>query len=168
MPHRPRPEGKVRRWLPRGLTHIGKRGQILLVCGLLWTVVGYSTIDSQMYSAELPHTWVDPTLRGYLWIMSGVLATFIAFRPPGLSDAFGFLALYAMPATRVASYAYAWINSWEWLPISGPGIDDAWKTLVIYTAMVAMVMITASWPEPPYVPVRLRHRGDEDDEEKYA
>lgn len=139
----------VRHLLPRPWCEVGKRGQILLVFGILWLGVGWGTLTQPP-----PAAWANVPLLatfpdGYVWLLTGAAAVAYAFRPSRLqNDAVGFVALYVMPAYRAGAYLLGWIDSL--MPsVGGPGYPRGWLTALLYLAMVAAVMICATWPEPP-------------------
>ena len=149
------PDREIRRpgwrgYLPRRVGQIGRRGAMLLVFGVLWMVVGVGVLDSSGVHAELLHERLPSWVRGGVWVVTGALAVFYAFRPPGLSDRVGFASLYIMPAVRVLSYTMAWID--YFIPIGGDGYASGWRFAAVYAVMLAAVMITAGWPEPTRTP----------------
>lgn len=150
MPHRDTRRPGWRGYLPRSPRYLGRRGAMLLVFGVLWIIMGAGTTQTPLDpDSPLVHERFPEGLRGSLWLATGALAIFYAWRPPGLRDAVGFVALYAMPATRVLSFGWAYLD--HLIPwIGGPGQDDAWRGAVVYAAMIAAVVITAGWPEPPH------------------
>lgn len=143
MPRRllPRPPSDLRR---------DKRGQILVIYGLVWIALGYNIIDEGdpiTWSTLLPFQTLPPGPRGLAWIVTGALAIAYAIRPRVQGDGVGFLALYLMPAWRVVAFTWAWIDTY--LPLGGPGYPSGWLWALTYAVMVASVMVCASWPNPP-------------------
>lgn len=132
-----------RRLLPRPLHEAGKRGQILTVFGLVWIGIGYGTWvdgDPPTWAGLTPFQWLPYDWRARLWIITGLVALAYAIRPRLIPhDGIGFSALYIMPAWHVG--AFAWTE--------GHGYSHGWLWALTYGAMVAAVMICASWPDPP-------------------
>ncbi len=149
-----------KRFLPRSARQVGRRGAILMVFGFLWIVVGAGVFGSEGLGEGLLHEIVPSEIRGTLWVVTGLIAIGHAFRPPGMSDAVGFAALYITPAIRVLSYGLAWVGSW--FPGMGQGYPQAWRFLAVYAAMLAAVVITSGWPEPTQAP-RPERDDDGDD-----
>ena len=140
---RPRP--------PRPPREVGKRGQLLLVFGLVWIGLGVGVLtegDPAYYDQIVPFTWLPETVRAWLWIITGAAAVAYAWRPRIIAhDGLGFFALYLMPAYRCGAFLWGWLDSW--LPLGGgPGYPRGWTSALPYAAMVTAVMVCSSWPNP--------------------
>ena len=135
-----------RKWTPRYPRQLGYRGSVLLTFGAVWILLGMSISEDRIVEG-VPHLLIPGEIRTILWVTTGVLAILAAWRPPGFNDAFGWAALYLMPAVRTISYAIAWSDSW--LPTGGEGYAAGWKFALIYFVMVAAVWICSGWAEPP-------------------
>ena len=138
------------RWWPRRPAHIGRRGAMLLLLGVLYVVIGSGVfsepvIDEGRYL--LLHQYLPDWLRFGLWATTGLIAVAFAFRPLGRSDAPAWLALYLMPAERVISYIWAFADFY--LPLGGPGYERGWVGAALYSIVLGVVVICAGWPEPP-------------------
>ena len=141
------------KWLPRSTKQVGRRGFVLLTLGFLWVLMGVSV--AQSIDAPYPpppgvfHLLLPETIRGPLWMLTGVIAACAAFRPPGFSDAFGWAALYAMPALRMVSYLSGWL---DWIiPFGTPGYERGWVPAVTWAVIVVLIATCAGWPEPTRV-----------------
>ena len=134
-----------RRWTPRYPRQLGHRGAVLMLCGVLWMMLGLTVFTDPDWPYAV-HTLIPREVRSALWIASGVTAVIFAWRPPGFSDAWGWTALYVMPAVRVVSFAWAWVDSW--VPWGTPGYPDGYQHVLINGSMLAVVLICSSWPEP--------------------
>ena len=140
----------TRHLLPRPWREVGKRGQILLTYGVLWVLIGVGTMTE-----PAPPAWtVIPLLAAFplgpAWVVTGLIAIAYAWRPRIIGhDGVAFLALYVMPAYRAGAYILGWVDSLI-DGVGGPGYPRGWLTSLTYLAMVAAVMICASWPEPPH------------------
>ena len=141
------------KWLPRNTKQVGRRGFVLLTLGFLWVLLGCSVFLEMDIPTAAPegvfHLMVPADIRGLLWMLTGVIAMCGAFRPPGFSDAFGWTALYAMPALRMVSYLSGWL---DWLvPFGTPGYERGWVPAITWSVIVVLVATCAGWPEPTRV-----------------
>lgn len=152
MPDLPRRRG-WRQWLPRCPRDINKREQMLMMLGLIWILIGLSTLETTgSRPMTILHEHLPTSVRGYLWIGTGLIAIASAWRPPGLKDTFGWTALYVMPTLRVISYLLAWAASWDGIPLVNWAFTDAypngWRFAAIYLAQSLTVIICSGWPNP--------------------
>lgn len=143
-----------KRLLPRHFHELGKRGQILLVFGILWMWLGLGVLlypDPPQYSAIPMISDVPDAVRGYAWMISGGVAVAYAWRPRRFDhDGLAFAALYIMPAYRVVAFSLAWLD--YVMPWFGFGYSRGLLAALPYAALVGAVMICASWAEPPTEP----------------
>ena len=142
------------KWLPRTVKQVGRRGTVLLTLGVLWLLLGCSVFLSMDIPTAAPagvfHLLIPADVRGLLWMLTGVIAMCAAFRPPGFIDAFGWTALYAMPALRMVSYLSGWL---DWIvPFGTPGYERGWVPAITWAVIVVLVARCAGWPEPARVP----------------
>ena len=138
------------KWLPRTVRQVGRRGTALLMLGVLWLLLGYSVFLSMDIPTEAPegvfHLLIPADVRGFLWMLTGGTAIVAAFRPPGFSDAFGWTALYVMPALRLVSYLSGWL---DWIvPFGTPGYERGWVPAITWAVIVVLIATCAGWPEP--------------------
>lgn len=134
---------------PRRPRQLGYRGSMLLALGVCWVILGVGVLDStSSINPSLLHERIPHEVRGWAWIITGLVAIAYAWRPTGIHDAPGYLALYLMPAIRVVSYGLAWLD--HLLPIGGTGYALGWRFAAIYLAMLAAVIISAGHPETPH------------------
>lgn len=145
-----------RKWMPRSVKCLGYRGKVLVTFGLVWILVG-AGINDELVIPGVPHLLIPGMYRTMLWVITGVLAIIAAFRPTGFSDAFGWAALYMMPALRTVSYSIAWTDAL--IPWGGGGYDNGWKFAAIYFVMAAAVWFCSGWPEPPPLERHKRWQG---------
>ena len=128
-----------------------KRGQILLIFGLVWIGIGVNVLhdgDPATWAKLEPFQAFSPVMRGWAWIVTGAVAVAYSVRPRIIHhDGLGFLALYIMPAWRVAAFVWSWLDGL--LPLGGEGYPRGYLWALTYGCMVAAVMICASWPDPP-------------------
>lgn len=140
---------RVRRWLPRRPSAVGYRGSILLAFGVAWVVLGIGTIQTEPPTTRdgLLHELIPEEIRGWMWILTGLLAIAYAWRPLGKPDGLAFGALIIMPSNRVVSFAFGWVESWwPWVLVGEHPRGWLWATL--YGVMVFAVARCAAWPEP--------------------
>jgi hypothetical protein len=155
---------EVRDWLPRHWRELNKRGQILIVFGLIWIGIG----GSVLWQTD-PPGWeylpfiqdVPRGIRAGAWAVTGLAAIAYAWRPHIIRhDGFGFLALYLMPAERAALFFLGWVDYMA--PWGGPGYARGLYAALVWLVIVIAVMICATWPDPPLERdprVRRRRRG---------
>ena len=150
----------MRHLLPRPPTALGKRGLILLIFGFIWVSVGMAVVN-QPDPAGYEHllfSQIPRPVRALAWVTTGLLAVAIAFRPRLLHhDGFGFLALYVMPAERAAIFVIGWLD-YHITGLGGPGYPRGLYAASVWLAIVAAVMVCATWPDPPNEPGLRRRR----------
>lgn len=121
----------------------GYRGRALTLVGLVWVLVGVKVLRDPGGTPYLDHlpTW----LRLSVWGATGGVALVTAWWPAG-ADRYGFMAL-SIPAT-IRTLA----NGWSWLLgiVTGNQVGNSgdWVSAVAWAAIVAFVLLLASWPEP--------------------
>jgi hypothetical protein len=143
----------LRDFLPRPPREVDKRGQILLIFGFIWTVIGVSVYQQPALPGygNLLFSHIPLWLRAGAWIVTGVVAMAYALRPRVITnDGVGFLALYIMPAERAAIFLWGWVESIT--PGGGPGYGRGLLAGAVYLVLVAAVMVIATWPDPPLNP----------------
>lgn len=139
------------RYRPRRLSELNKRGQILVLFGLLWCTIGFS-LYSNPNPGDLQHVWLFQVIpfpiRVGGWIGTGLVAIAYALRPKRIEhDGVAFLALYIMPAERVLGFLWSWIDSL--VPGGTPGYTRGGYAACVWLVIVAAIMVCASWPNPP-------------------
>jgi len=124
----------------------GKRGEVLLLLGLAWILIGVGTVVVPPPPGNLLHLLIPAPIRAGLWCGTGLVAVFYAWIPKTRSDGWGFLALYLMPAVRAVSYFIAWVD----FSVDGVGgYRYGWLAALFYTVFVGIVVVCAGWREPP-------------------
>jgi hypothetical protein len=148
----------LRPFFPRPWSHVDSRGQILIVYGVIWVLIG-----SQVLIEPDPAGWenlpivssVPREIRALAWILTGSLAILFAWRPRWIAhDGLGFLALYVMPTERVFILVWGWIDSvcppievLGWFTLfDGPGDPAGLRSAAIYLAIVAAVIVNSRIP----------------------
>lgn len=116
------------------LRHLGRRGAVLSILGVMWVLVGVNILAVD-YRPALALSG-SPIAQSALWIGTGFVACAFAWRPQG-QDAAGFLALYVMVGYRCVSYAFEW----------GSGRGSAVIGLLVWLAIAALILIIAGWRE---------------------
>lgn len=134
---------RARRW---PVVPPGKRGEILLLLGAAWVLVGIGAAVVPPPPGDLLDLHIPAPIRAALWCGTGLVAICHAWMPKTRSDGWGFLALYLMPAVRAASYFIAWVD----FTIDGRGgYRYGWLSALFYAVFVGIVAICAGWREPP-------------------
>ena len=126
---------------------LGRRGLVLVLVGVCWVLLGISVILTP-YSSQgwVPHEEIPGWARGSVWIITGCVGIVTAWWPPG-KDRWGFAAIVLMPLERAASFAVAAVG-WA-LPGIEHGAPRGWISALIWSAVVALIMLITGWQEPP-------------------
>lgn len=146
MPYRRYRRADPRRHLYHYLTKFGRRGSILTILGAIWIGTGLSIIvtpPSEVYSLLSGWEWA----RGLAWIATGCAALWFARKPQG-EDAWGFTALYLMPAYRVIAYAAGMVNYFIEPEIGAGGSARAIVQVFTWLTIMVLIAVMAGWPEP--------------------
>lgn len=124
----------------------GKRGEVLILLGLLWILLGISDYLVSPRSDELLYLLIPAPLRLVLWAGSGLVAIGYAWMPRTRSDAPGFVILYVMAAVRFTSYLLAWVD----YSLDGEGgYKHGWIMAAINATFMGLIAVCASWRENP-------------------
>ena len=150
------------RWFDNPPKHLGRRGVVLFILGIAWTLIGVANVTDPTGFADnsnghLIHLGIDPRVRLAWWAVAGVLAIVYSFVPPRHSDAIGFAALVVPAAIRCASYGWGWLM--YVIPGDDPGDSAGWVGALVWLCILAFIVTVAGWREPPPIPV---HAGDDD------
>lgn len=131
-------------WRHRVYRTIGRRGAIMILCANIWILIGIATFLEVSVAPpnadSVFHLYLDPTIRGTAWIITGLFAGFSAWSKKSNYLAIG--GLMIMPSLVVASYTLAWfIHLWPGLP---NGDSGGWYRAAIYLNLVALVLLAAT------------------------
>ncbi|UDL14627.1 membrane protein [Arthrobacter phage KeAlii] len=136
---------KPTRWLA---SRLGRRGAALAILGVIFFLVG---IDSALTPAPpdlenfLLHTLIPTPITVLLWTIPGALALYASIhRGPG-PDGFGFNALVVPIIFRIVSYLFSFL---AFVLGEAPNAFGLFSAL-IWTAILALVLIIAGWAEVP-------------------
>jgi len=143
----------MQNWMPRRPKEVNKRGQILLIFGFIWVVIGFGVYQNPTLPGyeHLLFSLIPTPVRGGAWIITGVLAMAFALRPRSITnDGIGFVALYIMPAERAAIFFWGWVQ--YVIPGDNPGYSRGLLAAAVYAVLVAAVVVISSWPDPPQNP----------------
>lgn len=138
------------RILCRLIDLVGRRGMVLFIIGTIWALYGLSMLTAGTVPVETPphavwHLTLSPTVRGSLWLGTGILAVYTAVSRPR-TDTPGFLALVVGPMIWTFSYLASWA---VWLlPLSNPGYSHGITAGLSWASVITLVATIASWPEP--------------------
>jgi uncharacterized membrane-anchored protein len=149
----------VRRLFDPRWRGVNKRGQILLIFGLLWVSIGFSVLDQPIAAGQedLLFSAIPVPVRAGAWMLTGIIAIAHAMRPLTIhSDDPAFFALYIMPAERVLIFALGYIDyhtpSLDVGPFSlfsSAGYSRGLYSALVWLIVAAAVMVCARWPDPP-------------------
>lgn len=132
---------------------LGRRGSFLLICGFIWIFTGLAAIQEiQRSGPRFLHEMIPNWAKLILWFTCGGIAIVHAFRRKRGKDALGFAALCIPVAWRVVSY-FIGVIYWAMSSTFDPRL--AFSGLFVWLAVLAAVMVVASWPEPS--PPNNRH-----------
>jgi len=139
-----------RLWIKHPAPHLGRRGGVLLILGVIWVFIGISTIvdPSAGFGADhqgLFHEGLPSWLRATLWIGTALFALSSAWRVAGRRDDWGYMALILMPIVRTASYAWAWLIHLT----GGHGDPTGWLGALVWATLAILVFTISGWPETP-------------------
>lgn len=138
------------------MRRLGRRGTALVILGIMWLLYGAATIAApeppRPAHPWLWHELLPVQLRAALWIVTGCCA-FLAARWPAGSDRWGYTALVIMPMVRASSFGASAVTYF----VTGGelGYSLAVLSALVWTNVVALVMLLAGWPEPAD-PARLQ------------
>ena len=154
----------VMRWW-RGLRrrvadHMGSRASGSLVLGIVWVLVGVSTIGASDTGLDHLHEMLPTPARLPLWAVPGALAvamgvrgragSLVVWRVAGhrfTPTAFAFGLLVMGPTVRAVSYGWSWV-----LSIAPPPLDGdprGWVGCALWTAVAVLIRIVAAIQDPP-------------------
>lgn len=132
------------------IAHVGRRGMVLAIIGMIWALYGLSLIlgdvsTTSQAAMTVWHLGIDPDVRGGAWLATGILALYTAASKPR-TDTPGFLALTVAPMVYAFSYLTAWVT-WV-LPVADPGYSQGLFSGLSWAAVITLIATVASWPEP--------------------
>lgn len=133
----------VRRAARQLSEHLGRRGALLTLKGVIASLYGYGQIIQPQPDRRglhlllklMPlHAW------GGLWMAAGITALLCAWLPPR-RDWPGYLAVWAVSA----SWAMAYLVSWWPLEENPRG----WVAACVFGAFGGVCLVAIGWSEPP-------------------
>ena len=143
----------------RAARHLGRRGGILTLFGLAWTLigVGFAFVPADRFSQPGPGDNVLDALDrtpwpGLFWITCGLAALIngLLRRRFNNEDAVGYAALIMPPTGWVFAYGWSWVL---WIvPAYPDGRNTGWLGVLVFGVMVAIIRICATWPDDFDVP----------------
>jgi len=140
-----------RLWLKHPASHLGRRGTVLLILGVIWFFIGISTLIDPYASGGpelgLFHQALPPWLRATLWMGTALVAVASAWRTAGKRDDLGYMALILMPTVRAASFTWAWII--HLIPGVPNGDPNGWLGAIVWGTVTVLVFTISGWPETP-------------------
>ena len=133
---------------------IGHRAAFLMGFGVIYGVIGVALVTGPSTpNPDLFHTELPDPLRVGMWCLCGAAAFVLANMPTW--QWLGFAALVPPSTTRLLSYGLGTVHSltegppppWAYLP-----------GLALYALVLFLLLLCASWPDPPSDPRRRRDR----------
>jgi len=121
---------------------LGRRGAILLSYGTVWALYGYGQLGSPPAAQPgltLAMQLLPLTVWGWLWLVTGILASVSAFVPQGV-DWFGFVALVLIVLPWTLSYLVSWLQA---------DFPRGWVAAAVWGAIAVPVIVVAGWREAP-------------------
>lgn len=139
----------------------GWRGLWLMLLGCIWILFGVGVLLEPI----APRSWViyehlPPVVQAAGWWATGSVAIWQGMRGPARDDSWGHLALYLMPAVRLASFLMSWVVYVVSETLHQIGVVDVvigyrtgWFAALIWVLVAAMLRLAAAWPNPgPPIP----------------
>lgn len=138
-----------RHWLrQRFRTHLGHRGSVLLLIGILWILQGWFVYLSPLPENRPPalHEYLPPFLRELGWLATAAAAIVSAFmRKPG-ADKWGYGALLVMPVERALSWAGSILMYYTgWLFV--PDLRTSVSGLITWATISVLIWQILRWRE---------------------
>jgi hypothetical protein len=128
------------------IRRFGFRGTALVIIGTIWVGIGFSITGEPDRPPLLLMELLPDWLRIFLWLGSGTLAVALGLTKG--NDAIGWVALYLMPAVRIASYSFGTVDYFA-TTVGGPGLERGWLYALVWIAVISLIVVCAKWPEPP-------------------
>jgi len=134
---------------------LGPRGTLLLLCGFIWIQTGVGTL--QGYSGapdDAPHLLIPATIRGSLWIISGIVAIVLCPTRSIKYHRVAITVLPLMPLVRLISYLFSWMCSWSLFNFAFPSFPLDGSARAEYQStfwqadlllVVALMLAPATW-----------------------
>lgn len=133
----------VRRAARRLTAHLGRRGALLTMKGVITTLYGYGLLIAPLRDYRglcLLLKAMPMQAWGAAWMAAGIVALVCAWLPPR-RDWPGFLAVWAITATWAMSFLVSWWPLGEY--------SRGWVACLIFGAFGAVCLIAIGWEEPP-------------------
>lgn len=125
----------------RRTAHVGNRGAVLALLGVIWIVVG--TTAGHHESPTLIHERIPAWLAVLIWSVPGSFALLAAWRHSLDATAWG--ALIFGPCVRLVSYALGWLTG---------AYPPAWRGVLVWAAVAVLVNRCAAGLDRPSVDER--------------
>ena len=143
-------------WGLQSANYHGKRRRTLLtLVGLIWLLQGWQHGHS-MVQWQFGRLGPDPVSdvlsshwSGLLWVICGLVGVaFGVFPRRKMSDALGFNALLIPPLL------WTFLSCWSWVIFVATrgesGSPRMWVQAVTWLCAIAVLLITAGWPDPDH------------------
>ncbi len=125
--------------------HIGNRGAVLIILGVLWllTAIGIATVPIPSRAGGLlPYEHLPVWFRVALWAAPGSIALIAALYRQW--DPIAWALLIAPVAERTLSFLWAWgVNMFD------GGFPTAWRGFLVYSATGTLIFFCARGLDRP-------------------
>lgn len=137
----------------RIMGHFGRRGLSVVLYSLMWIFIGFSRLMGE-YDPFPPdaamglHNWLEPQVRGWIWIATAVIAVSATTFGPAHKRwpyAVAFLALVTVPLINV--WAYFWSGLMFVVPGAPGGLQSSVIAFFIWSGIFTKVLVDAGWDE---------------------
>lgn len=132
------------------------RRQVLFTLGLLWALTALGIVMATTKpNLLIPHERLPEQIRFGVWFVPAVVAWLGVW--VRRIDGIAWTVLVLPPLERFASYTWAWVDSltdW-WLWDHSPGIGTAWRSAVVYAAIIYLIVKCAAGLDR--LPIRRRN-----------
>lgn len=125
---------------------LGRRGAILLLVGVAWTLQGVGILAQAWAPIALPvlHEWIPTPIRAAMWLAPGAVALACAWRRHPGDDTPGYIAAVGVPVFMTASWVIGLI-----LNTAGHGLMRGLISASTWAIVAAMFYTVSGWAETP-------------------
>lgn len=153
------------------VTWLGPRRLLILIFALISINVGIGTLMGYSGSpTDAPHLLIPHFIRGWVWVITAVVAIGLLFKRKMGSDKNALFLLTIMPMVRLVSYLMAWALSIDGLPLFNDvtglqGAPNALYTSFPYMLQI-LIIIAAGWAPARWSIIKDYLRAEKRDEDE--
>lgn len=148
---------RLRAIASRFTDRVGRRDAVLLIIGFIWFMYGAAGIATGAVTTPVLLASFDISVPALAtgWMVTGACAITTGLLPVK-EDTFGYSALMLMPILYTSSFFVGFCLGVLGSPLPGFPLGIFWS--VIWSAVCALLLVVASWPEtagvvaPPPLP----------------